>query len=361
MLIVADAPDVTAEVLGRLRVELGDRLGLADPNVLAYVWVHRFPMYQWDAEDGAGTRPTTRSAASCPRTKTLLTTASGDPAQPVAGGPRGPRPRAPARPRAERLGARRRLDPDPSARAAGALVRAPGPHARGDAGQVRGGPRGVRVRRAAARRDRAGHRPLGRAAANQTNIREVMAFPKTQSGTDLMLDAPSPPEPGQYEELGLRFVGGRRPRQRPERAVTYEGGTAEPHRRDRPAATVAALLGALASHSRASFISTPTVSPSTVTCLPGDLRAAAPHPGGHGAASLRAASSRGDRLAAIAGDLLRRRPMSWHHAIEAVGAGLATVLGNLRFSSSASSPGAPRGAAATRNPARIRGAVSGSS
>ena len=43
--------------------------------------------------------------------------------------------------------------------------------------------------------------------ADQTNIREVMAFPKTQSGTDLMLEAPSVPEPGQYEELGLRFVG----------------------------------------------------------------------------------------------------------------------------------------------------------
>ncbi len=43
--------------------------------------------------------------------------------------------------------------------------------------------------------------------AGQTNIREVMAFPKTQSGTDPMLEAPSPPEPGQYEELGLRFVG----------------------------------------------------------------------------------------------------------------------------------------------------------
>ena len=31
---------------------------------------------------------------------------------------------------------------------------------------------------------------------HQTNIREVMAFPKTQSGSDLMLDAPSPPDPG---------------------------------------------------------------------------------------------------------------------------------------------------------------------
>jgi aspartyl-tRNA synthetase len=43
--------------------------------------------------------------------------------------------------------------------------------------------------------------------AHQTNIREVMAFPKTQSGSDLMLEAPSEPDPAQYTELGLRFVG----------------------------------------------------------------------------------------------------------------------------------------------------------
>jgi aspartyl-tRNA synthetase len=43
--------------------------------------------------------------------------------------------------------------------------------------------------------------------ANQSNIREVMAFPKTQSGADLMLDAPSTPDPEQLAELGLRFVG----------------------------------------------------------------------------------------------------------------------------------------------------------
>jgi aspartyl-tRNA synthetase len=38
---------------------------------------------------------------------------------------------------------------------------------------------------------------------DQSNIREVMAFPKTSSGSDLMLDAPSPVEPEQLEELGL--------------------------------------------------------------------------------------------------------------------------------------------------------------
>ena len=53
LLIVADAPAVVADVLGRLRAELGNRLGLADPQVLAYCWVHRFPMYEWD-EDRKG-------------------------------------------------------------------------------------------------------------------------------------------------------------------------------------------------------------------------------------------------------------------------------------------------------------------
>jgi aspartyl-tRNA synthetase len=37
----------------------------------------------------------------------------------------------------------------------------------------------------------------------QSNIREVMAFPKTSSGSDLMLDAPSPVEAEQLAELGL--------------------------------------------------------------------------------------------------------------------------------------------------------------
>jgi aspartyl-tRNA synthetase len=38
-----------------------------------------------------------------------------------------------------------------------------------------------------------------------------MAFPKTQSGSDLMLEAPAAPEPDQYAELGLRFVGAKAP------------------------------------------------------------------------------------------------------------------------------------------------------
>jgi aspartyl-tRNA synthetase len=41
--------------------------------------------------------------------------------------------------------------------------------------------------------------------AGESNIREVMAFPKTASAVDLMCDAPSTVEPAQLEELGLEI------------------------------------------------------------------------------------------------------------------------------------------------------------
>ncbi|MDQ6637201.1 MAG: aspartate--tRNA ligase [Candidatus Dormibacteraeota bacterium] len=42
--------------------------------------------------------------------------------------------------------------------------------------------------------------------AGTENIRDVIAFPKTQSMTDLMMEAPSAPDPELMEELGLRFA-----------------------------------------------------------------------------------------------------------------------------------------------------------
>ncbi|MDG1878729.1 MAG: aspartate--tRNA ligase [Acidimicrobiales bacterium] len=42
--------------------------------------------------------------------------------------------------------------------------------------------------------------------AGETNIREVIAFPKTQSGADPLTNAPSPIDSGHLEELGLRIL-----------------------------------------------------------------------------------------------------------------------------------------------------------
>jgi aspartyl-tRNA synthetase len=47
LLLVADAkPDTAAEALGQLRLEIGYRLNLADPNVLAMAWVLDMPMFE---------------------------------------------------------------------------------------------------------------------------------------------------------------------------------------------------------------------------------------------------------------------------------------------------------------------------
>jgi len=39
-----------------------------------------------------------------------------------------------------------------------------------------------------------------------TNIRDVIAFPKTQTGADLMTEAPSPVDDKQLRELHLRLA-----------------------------------------------------------------------------------------------------------------------------------------------------------
>jgi aspartyl-tRNA synthetase len=39
----------------------------------------------------------------------------------------------------------------------------------------------------------------------------VIAFPKTQRGQDLLMDAPTPVEPEQLEELALRLAPPREP------------------------------------------------------------------------------------------------------------------------------------------------------
>ena len=207
ILIVADTADTTADVLGRLRVELGGRLGLADPNVLAYVWVDRFPMYHWDTDNERWDATHNPFSGVLPEDEALLVTADGDPSRPSPADPAG-RARAlqydlalngwelgggsiriHRRELLERSFLLQGQTVEGMQEKFGAVL---------DAFEYGAPPHGGIA---------LGIDRWAMIFAGQTNIREVMAFPKTQSGSDPMLDAPSVPEPGQYEELGLRYVG----------------------------------------------------------------------------------------------------------------------------------------------------------
>lgn len=51
LLFIADKPSVTAQALGALRIEMAKRRGLIDPDKLAFAWVVDFPMFEYDEED----------------------------------------------------------------------------------------------------------------------------------------------------------------------------------------------------------------------------------------------------------------------------------------------------------------------
>jgi aspartyl-tRNA synthetase len=207
LLVVADRPEVTADVLGRLRRELGERLGLADPHVLAYCWVHRFPMYQWDAENRRWDAAHNPFSGVVPEDEPLLVTTSGDPYRPSPDDPAGHARamqydialngwelgggsvRIHRRELLERSFALQGYSQARMHGLFGGILEAFDFGAPPHGGIALGIDRWVAL------------------LADQTNIREVMAFPKTSSGIDLMLDAPSAPDPGQYAELGLQYVG----------------------------------------------------------------------------------------------------------------------------------------------------------
>jgi aspartyl-tRNA synthetase len=195
VLIVADAnPVKAAEALGQLRLALGERLGLRPKGVLGYVWVRNFPMFTWD-EDGQRWDATHNpfSAPVWDDVPLMDTDPGAVRAQQYdlalngweAGGGS---IRIHRRELLERAFALQGQSPDSMRDQFGALL---------DALEYGAPPHGgIAI-------------GLDRWAALFTevdNIREVMAFPKTQSGADLMLDAPAPLAAPQLGELHLEVV-----------------------------------------------------------------------------------------------------------------------------------------------------------
>jgi len=52
LLFVADTPGVVSASLGVLRIHLAEKLGLIDPDVLAFTWITEFPMFEYSTTEG---------------------------------------------------------------------------------------------------------------------------------------------------------------------------------------------------------------------------------------------------------------------------------------------------------------------
>ncbi len=188
---VADQKDVVAKVLYTLRAHLGDALGLADPDVFAFCWVVDFPLFEWD-EDGqrwdathnpfSGFKESDRAhLASDPgkvTAKQYDITLNG---YEVGGGS----VRIHRRDDLELVFGLMGHDADARRERFGAIL---------DAMEYGAPPHGG----IALGLDR-----LVMQIADEENIREVMAFPKNQRGSDVMLDAPSMVDSEQLADVGL--------------------------------------------------------------------------------------------------------------------------------------------------------------
>ena len=207
VLIVADADIVAQEVLGELRAELGQRLGLVtDQDELSYLWVHSFPMYKWDADSKRWDATHNPFSGVYPEDEELLTTSSGDL---LSASPTDPAGRA------------RALQHDLVLNGwelGGGSIRIHRHDLLERSFLLQGHPVEAQRAKFGAVLDafEYGAPPHGGIAlgidrwiallTSQLNIREVQAFPKTGTGSDLMLGAPSPVEPAQLAELGLQLA-----------------------------------------------------------------------------------------------------------------------------------------------------------
>ena len=52
IVFVGERAAEASDIAGRLRLELGERLGLRDPNAFAFAWVHGFPLFERDPDTG---------------------------------------------------------------------------------------------------------------------------------------------------------------------------------------------------------------------------------------------------------------------------------------------------------------------
>ena len=191
ILLVADAADVTNPALANLRLEIGARADLIDTDILAFVWVTDFPLLEYDDQEGrwAATHHPFTSARD--EDWSILEERPGDVKAKAydvvlngweAGGGSVRIHRSDQQMRMfQRLGLSESEVEEQFGHMLEAFQFGAPPHG------------GIAL----------GIERLVALYADAQSIREVMAFPKTATGADLLLEAPSPVEDRQLAELHI--------------------------------------------------------------------------------------------------------------------------------------------------------------
>lgn len=191
VLAVADMPEVVAKALSAVRDELGQRLGLADPNVFAFCWIYEFPLLEWKPEESRWDATHNPFSGFLEEDAALLDDRPGEVRAKqydlVGNGNElgGGSVRNHRRSDQERLFELMGYSREETAVRFGALLDAFDYGAPPHGGIAMGIDRYLML------------------LADEENIREVIAFPKSQRGLDLMFEAPDSVGLDQIDELGL--------------------------------------------------------------------------------------------------------------------------------------------------------------
>lgn len=194
LLFSADSKKVVADVLGALRLKIGRQLGLIDDNVFKFAWVTEFPLLGYDedqkryvAEHHPFTRPMDEDLHLFDTDPGAIRAQAYDivlNGYEVGGGSQRIYKREVQEKMFDALG----FTPEVAYEKFGYLL---------DAFEYGTPPHGGIA---------FGFDRLVMLLAGRTNLRETIAFPKTASATDLLMDAPSPVDAAQLEQLHIKLA-----------------------------------------------------------------------------------------------------------------------------------------------------------